>query len=211
MALPRATAPEPFAAAKAYFTAPADALEADVELFLLPDGYVGLNPVEGGRIGLCALLTGEATASFERLRVRFAENPVLEARLDRLGLPSGPVRGLAKFGFGFQRLVARDPAAGAFALFAGDCARMMPSFTGDGMAVAIRSGRLAARALGERDPARAYERSYAREFARRFHVAALLHRAFLSPWLFGALAPALAKRPLLVDRLYAWTRGGRAA
>jgi menaquinone-9 beta-reductase len=207
MALPRASAPETFAAAKAYFDAPRRLLEADVELFVLRRGYVGLNPVEGGRLALCALLGDGPTSDWERLRERFAENPALAGRLDRLGAPSGPVRGLARFGFGFQKLSARDRRTGQVALFAGDCARMMPSFTGDGMAVALRSGRLAARALDAGDPAETYAALYAREFAARFRAGQLLHGALLKPWIFGFAAPILGRSPRVVERLVAWTRG----
>jgi flavin-dependent dehydrogenase len=204
--LPRAFEPERFVAAKVYFEAPRSLMEADVELFLLRDGYVGLNPVEGGRLALCALFEGEPTSSYPRLRERFAAHPALAARLDRLGTPVGPVRGLAKFGFGFQKLAEGDPS-GSLALFAGDCARMIPSFTGDGMAVAVRSGRLAAKAFGQRDPARAYAKSYRREFETRFRVASVLHHAFLSPRIFRALAPIVGRSEKLVERIYDFTRG----
>jgi flavin-dependent dehydrogenase len=205
--LPRARAPEPFSAAKAYFAASPAALEADVELFLVPGGYVGLNPVEGGRVGLCALFAGPPTRSFDALRDRFGRSPALAARLDRLGAPEGPVHGLAKFGFGYQGLATRAGPGGSLALFAGDAARMMPSFTGDGMAVALRSGRLAAASLGDDDPARGYAARYEREFRRRFAVANALHGAFLSPWVFGVVAPLVRRWPAMAERLVSWTRG----
>lgn len=203
--LPRSRSPEAFAAAKAYFDAPAsEVLEADVELHLVPGGYVGLNAVEGGRLALCALLDGDATSDWTALADRFAASPELAARLRRAGAPSGAVRGLAKFGFRAQKLHH------AGALLCGDAARMMPSFTGDGMAVALRSGRLASAALDARDPPGAYAASYRAEFSRRLFFANLLHRAFFNPVLFAAIAPLLDRRPSLTQRVYEWTRG-RAA
>ena len=50
----RAQQDEGFVALKAYF--PRATLEADVELHVVPGGYVGINPVESGTIGVCALL-----------------------------------------------------------------------------------------------------------------------------------------------------------
>jgi menaquinone-9 beta-reductase len=205
--LPRARVAGTYAAAKAYFKGDPGVLSADVELHLIPGGYVGLNPVEGGRIGLCALLQGNATHDWEALSRRFCESPLLSRRLRGLGAPLGPVRGLARFGFGAQKLVEIGAAEGPVALFCGDAARMMPSFTGDGMAVALRSGRLAAAALGERDSAAAYRSAYTAEFRARLRWAGVLHEAFLRPSLFEALAPLLRKAPRLLRELYALTRG----
>nr|AYM54528.1 FAD-dependent oxidoreductase [Racemicystis crocea] len=208
MDLPRAREkPETYAAAKAYFEADPGALESDVELYLIDGGYVGLNAVEGGRIGLCALLPGEATHDWSRLAARLSRSPALARRLAVLGRPAGPLRGLYRFGFGPQRLVAFDARRTAFALLAGDAARMMPPFTGDGMAVALRSGRLAAAALEARDPAAAYQRAYQREFRARLFSANALHRLLLYPAAFAALAPLVGKSPRLVEALYALTRG----
>jgi flavin-dependent dehydrogenase len=202
--LPRAREPEESVAVKAYFDAPSG-LESDVELHLVRGGYVGLNPVEGGRLGLCALLDGEPTTDWGRLSDRFASNAVLRERLDRLGHPKGPIRGLARFGFGPQRIVARRDES--IALLCGDAARLMPSFSGDGIAVALRSGRLAAVALSDGDPARRYLRNYRAEFSRRFRFATLLHRAFFRPALAELLMPLLSHQPRVTQRLCAWTRG----
>ncbi|HVY46585.1 MAG TPA: hypothetical protein VHB21_11940, partial [Minicystis sp.] len=106
--------------------------------------------------------------------------------------------------------IARETPGGAAILFAGDAARMMPSFTGDGMAVALRSGRLAAEALLAREPARAYAARYRAEFARRFACSGALHAALLRPSVFSLLAPLAAECPTAVERLFTWTRGKAA-
>jgi flavin-dependent dehydrogenase len=203
--LPRASAPEPFAAVKTYFAPQPGALEADVELHVFPGGYVGLNAVEDGRIGMCALLDGNPTTHWDEIMQRFAANEVLRTRLERLGAPASPVRGLARFGFGAQRLVHHD--GDSVALLTGDAARMMPSFTGDGMAVALHSGRLAAEALADANPDEAYEQAYAHAFVRRLRVANVLHTIFFRPSIFAVLAPMLSRSPRTVERLYEWTRG----
>lgn len=204
--LPRATM-EPrsgFLALKAYF--PAAPLEADVELYLVPGGYIGINPVEDGRIGVCALLEArgaETRASWETLLARAERHPALARRLDRLGAP-GKARGLARFGFRAQAV--SKTIGGAPLLFAGDAARLIPSFTGDGMAVALRSGRLGALASLTSDPARAYARAFSSAFSARFATSRALHSVFLRPSVFEALAPLFARTPRLVDFLYRATR-----
>lgn len=215
LGLPRARRKQRFAAAKVYFAPRADALRADVELYLLEDGsYVGLNAVEDGRVGLCALLVGSPAPTFASLRERLVGARELARTLDRLGEPLGPVRGLFDFGFGPQLRVATiEPlctargASARAALLCGDAARMMPPFTGDGMAVALRSGRLASHALAARDPARAYSVAHRREFAARAGAASLLHRAFLNPRGFRVLSPLLARSPRVLRALYSLTRG----
>jgi flavin-dependent dehydrogenase len=207
LALPRAARPGAFAALKAYFSATPGALEADIELHLIRGGYVGLCPVEGGRIGLCALLDSPGPGRWPGLIERLTGNSALDARLARLGDPLSPVRGLARFGFGPQRIAQAAGEQALPLLFTGDAARMMPPFTGDGIAVALRSGRLAATAAAGPDPVETYARAYRAEFAPRLRVAALLHRAFLAPHLLHALAPFAARSPRIAERLYAWTRG----
>ncbi len=207
--LPRAeNEREHYAAAKVYFPKGACTLASDVELYMLEGGYVGLNPVEDGRLALCALLPGDPTHAYEQLSARLAgNNEALARRLDTLGPPEGPVRGLARFGFGPQRLAFFDKDKNSFALLVGDAAQMMPSFTGEGMAVALRSGRLAAAALAERDPPRAYARTYGAEFRARIAIAGTLHHLLLRPTLFEALAPLVRRAPRLVEALYDATRG----
>jgi flavin-dependent dehydrogenase len=205
LGLPRAHAGDGFVAIKAYFQA--RSLEADVELYVVDGGYVGVNPVEGGRIGVCALLSAKrARASFEELVELARTNPTLARRLASLGPRMEKPRGLARFGFGAQAVARVEPASRLPLLFAGDAARLVPSFTGDGMAIALRSGRLAADALLAEDPASAYARAFSSAFRVRFAVASALHGLFFRPCLFEAVAPLVARSPRLLDRIYEATR-----
>ncbi len=208
LALPRASRPGVFGAVKAYFDVPArEVLEGGVELHLLRGGgYVGLNPVEGGRLALCALVEGDPTRDWAAIAAHLCETSgELARRIERAGSPSGAVRGLGRFGFGPQRLHRRVERS--VALLCGDAARMLPPFTGDGIAAALSSGRLAAWAALEPDPIAAYERAYRAELAPRQRVAGLLHGALLRPGVFSMLAPVLGRAPRATRLLYAWTRG----
>jgi flavin-dependent dehydrogenase len=206
--LPRARRAPGHVAMKAYVDAAP--LEADVELYVFPGGYVGWNRVEDGRVGVCALLEGDARPDWETLVERAEGCPALGRRLASCGGPNGKIRGLARFGFGAQAVARRTGAQGGPLLFAGDAARLIPSFTGDGMAVALRGGRIAALALEDADPVTAYRRAFHRAFSGRFAMASALHRLFFAPPMFAALAPLVARRPGLAARLYAWTRGAPA-
>jgi flavin-dependent dehydrogenase len=209
LGLPRAHQPAPFGAAKVYFRAPRRALAADVEVHLLEGGgYVGLNPVERGRFGLCALLSGPPPRSWALLRAHLVErgSAALGHSLGCLGEPEGAPRTLQQFGVGAQAIVRRLPG-GVPALFTGDSARMMPAYTGDGMAVALRSGRLAAAALLNEDPIAAYEHAYRDAFRVRTACASVIHQAFLRPPLFRAIAPFVSLSPSVAERVFGWTHG----
>ncbi|MRG96024.1 NAD(P)/FAD-dependent oxidoreductase [Polyangium spumosum] len=206
LGLPRARAERPsFVAIKAYCAK--TPLEADVELHVVPGGYVGVNPVEDGRIGVCALLDGAFRPAWPTLLDLATRHPALGRRLTSLGAPTEKPRGLARFGFGAQAIARTCPTTGAPLLFAGDAARLVPSFTGDGMAIALRSGRLASLATFSPDPIRAYTRAFSRAFSARFLVAGALHGLFLRPPFFELLAPLVGRAPRLVEMLYRATRG----
>jgi len=212
LSLPRASphcrADIGFLGLKAYFPASSARLSADVELYVLPGGYVGVNPVDDGRIGVCALLKARPnqSATWPALLELAKTHPGLARRLDDLGAPLSKPRGLARFGFGPQSVTSALSGSRAPLLFAGDAARLIPSFTGDGMAVALRSGRLAASASLGKNPAWAYRRAFASTFAARFAVSRALHGLLLGPPFFETLAPLIARSPRLVDALYRLTR-----
>jgi flavin-dependent dehydrogenase len=194
-----------FVAFKAYY-APTQ-LAADVELYILPGGYVGVNPIEDGRIGVCGLFAGDNRVDYAELLRRAEAHPLLRQRLERLGEPISKPRGLARFSFGPQAISRHCPQSAIPLLFTGDAARLVPSFTGDGMAIALRSGRLAGEALFEADPVRAYQRSFSRTFTTRFALSNVLHAVFFMPGLFDMLAPVIGRHPKVVEALVRMTRG----
>jgi flavin-dependent dehydrogenase len=116
------------------------ALDGHVELMLYRGGYAGLQPVEEGAANLCCLVertelqrTGGRweglLAAMQRdcglLRERLqGAMPLLEKPLAISAIPYGYVR---------------EASDGLWAL--GDQAAVIPSFTGDGMSIALHSGR----------------------------------------------------------------------
>lgn len=119
------------------------ALNGQVELILYPGGYAGLQPVEGGAANLCCLIErktfrelggrwedllahmlGHVAHLGERLR---GATPLLDRPLAVSSIPYGFVRQSSE---GFRHL--------------GDQAAVIPSFTGDGMSIALHTGILAA-------------------------------------------------------------------
>lgn len=171
--LPRARSGKGAIGLKTYL----DADRSDtVELFLFPGGYAGLQPVEQGRAVLCAAIRHDAfpgtwpalLAAIEASCPRFARvldgsDMLLEKPVAVAGIP-----------YGFQ---APASASGLYRL--GDQAAVIPSLTGDGMAIALYSGNRAASAwLAGRDAA-SFQAELRHTLSRQMTIAGALHTAGL--------------------------------
>lgn len=173
-------------------------LGGEVALLPFAGGYAGLQPSPGGRANLCAALApqhGGTPRDAAGLLDRVRAGSALAERLLRDARPLWP-KPLAVAGvpYGFR---ADTTAPGLYRV--GDQASVIPSFTGDGMAMALVSGLASARAILADQDAPAFQAEWHRRTARQMRLAAagawLLHHA---PQAFAALArtwaaPALAR------------------
>ena len=130
----------------------AAALSRRVELMLFAGGYAGLQPVEGDRANLCMLVRRDRFAAAGRswqglLAAIGEETPALAERLE--GASSAWARPLSVAGLPYGLVVrAPDPDGSDLGRFwrLGDQAAVIPSFSGDGMSIALHSAALAASA-----------------------------------------------------------------
>lgn len=211
--LPRSGTDHGAVGMKMYFRLRADAaavLDGATELTLFPGGYAGLQPVEDGRAVLCiavqrrafqkvgaswSALLGAIGVGSERFgAILMGAEPLLPRPLAVAGIP-----------YGYRAEVGRDD--GLFRV--GDQAAVIPSLTGDGMAIALHSGHAAALAwLGGAGSA-AYHHALNHTLARQMRVAGLLHHvgmkgsaqavALLAMRLFPALLRQAAEQTRLRD------------
>lgn len=192
---------------KMYFALAPDAakaLEGTIELTLFPGGYAGMQRVEAGQTVLCIAVERGAfqtygggwsalIAAIERTTPRFTKmlagaRALLPRPLAVAGIP-----------YGYQA-----PAGGLFRL--GDQAAVIPSLTGDGIAIALHSGQQAAEAwLGALDAA-TYQRALARSLAPQMRLASLLHRAGMSGLTQAAAIPLVRLFPSLLRHAASRTR-----
>ena len=118
-------------------------LGAGVELVLFPGGYAGLEPVEGGAANLCLVVRQRQFANLGRrwdalLAALRAASPHLDRRLaGALACRCRPLA-IASIPYGYVATGGRGP------WLLGDQAAVIPSFSGDGIAIALHSARLAA-------------------------------------------------------------------
>jgi len=118
-------------------------LDGWVELYLFPGGYAGLQMVEEGQTNLCLVVEGETLRrcgnQWPRLlgHLRSASDS-LQERLDGAEPLLEKPLALSSIPYG---MLPADSSDGLWRL--GDQAAVIPSFAGDGMAIALDSARLA--------------------------------------------------------------------
>jgi flavin-dependent dehydrogenase len=198
--------------AKAHFS---DVARRDaVEMFYFPGGYCGLAPIEGGKYNACCmihrrLVRGGPTGGLENFALwlrNVAHHPALAKRLHGAvqtseTISTAPLRP-AKLRADYQGT-----------LLAGDAAGFLDPFTGDGISMAMHSGRLAAEELAgawsrvdtnvER-AADSYRRRLDGAMRRSYVVAGLLRALVSAPG--GLQTSAAAVLPKLGKRLMEETR-----
>ena len=196
------TAPEDLVGFKTHLRLAPDqdaALLGHVEIVLLPDGYAGLQRVENGRANLCLLVRRRrvqgAGGSWDGLlRDLLTAEPHLRLRLrDAEPLDPRPLS-IYRVPYGFVHPPEAD-VTGIFRL--GDQMGVIPSFTGDGMSIALHSASVAVSAHLGGQPTAAYGRRMRSDIAGQIRRASALYRLGSSP----------AGRVLLMRLGVAWPGG----
>lgn len=157
----------------------ARALSGRVELFLLPDGYGGLEPVENGVANLCVLLRRAAVArigpGWPALRdYLMSAAPTLGARLDG-GITSWetPLAVACPSGGHLHKSL---PGVDRGLYRVGDRIAHIPPFTGDGLGIALASAKIAAAHIRDRRSPDAYRMAVRRAAAASVRLASAVSR-----------------------------------
>ncbi len=172
-------------------------LAGHIEITLLEDGYAGLQLVEDGIANLCLLVERSrlrlAGSDWEGLlaHLRRAE-PHLAARLAGAEALMRPIS-ISRVPYGFVHAPAADDPPGVFRL--GDQVAVIPSFTGDGMSIALHSAAVASACHLAGISAAAYHRRIRRDVGGQITRAGLLYRAGTSATGRAGLMRAAAMWP----------------
>jgi flavin-dependent dehydrogenase len=152
--------PQRWVAFKMYFrlsSAQASELTGACELMLYPGGYGGMQPVEGGMANLCCVVQqrylARAGHRWENFLAKIQQNcPHLAMRLgDAQPLLNKPIA-ITHIPYGYVR---RTTENGLYCI--GDQAAVIPSFTGDGISIALHTARCAVAAYLAGEPAPLYQ------------------------------------------------------
>jgi flavin-dependent dehydrogenase len=180
------------------------ALGDRVELYLFPGGYAGLEPIEDAIANLALLVRRRALpaappwpALLEGMRKAC---PLLDDRLEGaqalwpkpLAITAIPYGHVQQASDGLWRL--------------GDQAAVIPSFAGDGLAIALHSAHAAADAYLTGQDAAAFQRRLARDLKAQVIGATLVSQALVRPWAQSAIAVAARLQPRLLTAAATRTR-----
>ncbi len=197
---------------KQYFRAtPAlrEALAGAVEVTAFDGGYAGLQLVENHRLNLCLLVDRnrfKAGGNWPALFAGLLRQPGLAMLADAEPLLDTPLT-IAALPYGYLARPRADDAIWRL----GDQAAVIPSFCGDGMAMALHSGRLAADMLAGGADAAAFQARLRGDVARQVRLATTLQRLAMSRAGRFALITGLAAIPAALATLARWTRIDPAA
>ena len=184
-----------------------------VEMYLFRGGYCGLAPVEGGACNICCLVHRQQIRQmglkihedFATWLKQVSRLPALETRL-RGAVQVSPVVTTAPVHLARRRAVQRG------ALLVGDASGFLDPFTGEGISMALHSGRLAVQAVAgaliegfdAQTAAENYRRSLSNAVRRSYRIAAIARGLIQSPaWMRGLVTAPL---PWLGSRLVRETR-----
>ena len=182
-------------------------LAGHVELLLFRGGHAGLQLVEDGTANLgCIVQQGrlrQLGGGWEPLLAAMqAECPHLRRRLAGAEPMLERALAIAPIPYGYVR-----PSAAAEGLWSlGDQAAVIPSFTGDGMSIALHSGRLAAKMYLAGATAEAYQQRVQGELARQVRLAVTVSRGLVWRPTRAAMTAAVRWRPELLAMVGRRTR-----
>jgi menaquinone-9 beta-reductase len=180
-----------------------------IELVLFRGGYAGMQLVEHGRAVLCLIVSAKrfrsAGAHWDGLLGSLAaEAPHLACRLRGATTCLERPLAIAAIPYGYLCSTVRAAPANLFRL--GDQACVIPSLTGNGVAIALASGTLAARTWLQCDSAAVYERRLRHRLLRPLRLASRMHSGCTASALQPLLAAVVRTWPGIMGRLAAATR-----
>ena len=174
------------------------------DLYFFDHGYCGVQPVAADTVNACAMVRTDCATSLERV---FALHPRLAERAESWRPLISPVS--------TAPLIYRTPQPrNGSTMFVGDAAAFIDPFVGDGISIALRSGRAAAQSLVSFFAGRAslqecavrYEREYSQQFAPLLAAASRVRSLMSLPSAAQVLAFEALRLPGLIPLVIRKTR-----
>ena len=186
-------------------------LEADLEMHLAPDGYIGVNRINGGEVNVCGLFRvrqGTRRPESKQNWLRGETGSLLNERLGAAEFAPDSFCSVAGLQLKPRRAAAQEECC------IGDALTMSPPVTGNGMSMAFESAEQAIEPLvaycrGTSNWAQAQQQIARRcdaAFARRLAWARLLQWLMISPALQGRLGSSLLRSDMLWRPMFMQTR-----
>jgi len=185
------------------------AMHGKIELMLLPGGYAGLQLVEDDRAVLCMLLPARCLSVAgghwgTLLELLARDCPNLAVRLTGAETLLDRPLAVANLPYGYVDRVRRGRSTRLYRI--GDQAAVIPSLTGDGVALALASGNLAARMWINGESIDAYRQRFAQGISVQMRCAVATHRVALAQMWRPSLMTICGVWPGLMRFAAQWTR-----
>lgn len=193
-------------------------IEKHIDLFVFDHGYGGISPIEDGLANFCFLIERKALKNigtdWESLAAHIAKSCWAASHyLDGAEPQFKHLVTIAHIPYGFIR--REPPAPGLF--FVGDQMAVIPSLTGDGMTIALMTGKRAAEAMVERVSGKPklrfaphastrYQRAMRSQLRLQIETGFYFHRLFKRPLFVDVLIRAARRVPGLLDAAILATR-----
>ena len=186
-------------------------LEADLEMHISRDGYVGVNRINGGVVNVCGLFRvrdGARRPESKQDWLRGEENSSLRRRIGAAVFDANSFCSVAGLRLQPQRASEKDECC------IGDAVTMTPPVTGNGMSMALESAEIAIEPLAAFSEGRWTWQEARQEiarrcddaFVRRLAWARWLQRMMMSSTLQGPLGAVLLRSDWLWRLMFARTR-----
>ena len=186
-------------------------LEADLEMHLSPDGYIGVNRINNGEVNVCGLFRvrqGNRQPGSKPDWLRGESGSLLRERLGAAEFEADSFCSVAGLQLKPQRAAAKKDCC------IGDALTMTPPVTGNGMSMAFESAEIAVEPLaaysrGELSWPQAQQQIARRcdaAFSRRLVWARLLQWMMISPLLQSRLGSTLLRSDRLWRLMFTQTR-----
>lgn len=178
--------------------------DPSTDLYFFEHGYCGVQPIAKDAVSACAMVRSDQATSLPDV---FRLHAGLAHRATAWTAITQPVS--------TAPLIYRKPQpVRGNLIFAGDAAAFVDPFVGEGISIALRSGRVAAECLGKyisgetplRDAVALYEREYSRKFAPLLATASRVRSLFSLPNVARVAVFELLRLPGVVPLLIRKTR-----
>jgi menaquinone-9 beta-reductase len=184
-----------------------DALAGVVQLVFFRGGYVGACLVEDGTLSVGWVMEDRMVRAvggdWSAQRTHLAHQSSWIADLLAGARPLFP-KPIATAAIPYGYLRSQAIASTVYPI--GDQLAVVPSFTGDGMAIALCSGLAAARAVLDRKPAPIFQREFVARLRGQFRIAGALGRVLETPATCTIAVAAVRMIPSLATKMAVATR-----
>jgi flavin-dependent dehydrogenase len=175
-----------------------------LHMFAFRDAYLGVSPIENGKFNVACLISLKRANQHESIDCLLEEFKKENSSFEdffkngRKIFPEWMSASIPAYGL-------KNTPSWENCYFIGDAAGTIPPATGNGLAMAISGGILAAEYAREGDHS-GFKRAWQQRHRLQIHVGKMLHHIMMKPWLGGSVTSLSKVMPQLPKAFFCLTR-----